>query len=177
MIGPPALGELVGVAGYTFCPGGEPSEEEVAPIRERLAIVLPAEATVLANREPFGRVATDAMLPGMERACAEWTPQLVLREPYEFSSAVIAHRAGRPTVQIAISLAEVESASITVAALALEQHRKGLVDELWASPYLTRFPASVDPSPFPTTVRYREPVASSAGPLPDWWRGSSAPSC
>ena len=50
-----------------------------------------------------------------------------------------------------------------------------MVDELMASPYLTRFPASLDPSPFPTTVRFREPPAPTGGSLPDWWDGSDAP--
>ena len=84
-------------------------------------------------------------------------------------------RLGIPTAQVAISVAEGEAASIGVAAPALEEHRAGLVDELWASPYLTRFPASLDPSPFPTTIRFREPATAVAEPLPDWWSGSGAP--
>lgn len=50
-----------------------------------------------------------------------------------------------------------------------------MVDELLASPYLTRFPASLDLSPFPTTVHFREPSAPTGDPLPDWWDGSNAP--
>jgi UDP:flavonoid glycosyltransferase YjiC (YdhE family) len=75
---------------------------------------------------------------------------------------------------VAISLAEAEAGSIATAAPALEQHRRGLVDELRASPYLTRFPASLDPSPFESTVRFREPDGTPAS-LPDWWAGSDAP--
>lgn len=47
-----------------------------------------------------------------------------------------------------------------------------------ASPYLTRFPAALDPSPYPHTLRYR---TESADPdvgepvLPNWWPGSTAP--
>ncbi len=44
-----------------------------------------------------------------------------------------------------------------------------------ASPYLTRFPASLDPSPFPTTVRFKDPGTALGRPLPDWWDGSEAP--
>ncbi len=43
-----------------------------------------------------------------------------------------------------------------------------------ATPYLTRFPASLDPSPFATTLRFREPAARAA-PLPDWWPGAGGP--
>ena len=78
--GPPAIKDLVEEAGYPFVPGGEPSEAEVAPIREKLPIVPAAEAAVLANRELFGRLATRAMLPRMQKIL-EWGPDLVLREP------------------------------------------------------------------------------------------------
>ena len=175
VVGPPALGEMVAQAGYPFRAGGEPLEEEVAPIRERLPVVPAAEASVLGNRDLFGRMATAAMLPGMERACAEWRPDIVLREPCEYASAVVAGRLHIPNAQVAISLAEGEAASIAAAAPALEAHRHGLVEELRASPYLTRFPASLDPSPFPTTMRFREQPPPPGGPLPDWWHGSTAP--
>jgi hypothetical protein len=79
-----------------------------------------------------------------------------------------------PIAQVAISLAEAEAGSIAAAAPALEDHHQGLVSELRAQPYLTRFPASIDPSPFADTVRYHEP-RETPGSLPDWWRGSNAP--
>jgi MGT family glycosyltransferase len=78
-------------------------------------------------------------------------------------------------VQVAIGLAEVEWASIDIAAPALEAHRCGLADELRASSYVTRFPASLDPSPFPDTRRFRQPASISRRRLPDWWDGSPAP--
>jgi len=40
---------------------------------------------------------------------------------------------------------------------------------------VTRFPASIDRSPFPDTRRFRAPRRDIAGPLPDWWNGSRAP--
>ena len=175
VVGPPALREMVELTGHAFWAGGEPDEAEVAPIRERLPVAPPEEASILGNRELFGRLATTAMLPGMEQACAEWSPDLVLREPCEHASALVAGRLGIPTAQVAISLADVEARSITVAAPALDDHRAGLVDELRASPYLTRFPASLDPSPFATTVRFKEPGSGIGRALPDWWNGSGAP--
>jgi UDP:flavonoid glycosyltransferase YjiC (YdhE family) len=130
---------------------------------------------VLGNRELFGRLATVAMLPSMERIVAGWEPDIVVRDPCEFASAVIAHQFGRATAQVAIGLAEVEWGSIDVAAPALEAHRLGLVDELRRSPYLTRFPASLDPSPFPDTRRFSVPPPEPRGRVPDWWGGSHAP--
>ena len=82
--------------------------------------------------------------------------------------AIVAAQAGTPVTHVAISLAEAEAGSIAAAAPALEQYRGGLVDALRQSPYLSRFPAWLDPSPFERTVRFREP-AEIAAPLPDWW--------
>ncbi|MCL2396009.1 MAG: glycosyltransferase, partial [Acidimicrobiaceae bacterium] len=173
--GPPALEDLVTEAGYAFEPGGEPSEAEVAAIREHLPFVPAAQASVLGNRELFGRLATRAMLPAMERIFDRWSPGLVLREPAEYASAVVARRTGTPVAQVAISLADVEAGSIRVAAPALEAHEAGLVDALLTTPYLTRFPRSLDPSAFPTTIRFHEPVPASPDPLPAWWGDLGGP--
>ena len=173
-VGPPALREMVESAGFPFRAGGEPSEEQVAAIRERLPVAPAAEASVLGNRELFGRLATQAMLAAMEDVWGDWVPELVLRDPTEYASAVLAARMRTPVAQVAISLAEAEAGSIATAAPALEEHRQGLVSELRAQPYLTRFPASIDPSPFTNTVRFHEPPETPVS-LPDWWRGSQAP--
>lgn len=175
VVGPPALTEMVEEIGYRFFPGGEPPEEVVAPIRERLPVAPPAEASILGNRELFGRLATRSMLEEMERTFVDWRPDFVLREPCEYSSAVVASQRGVPIAQVAISLAEAEAASITAAAPVLAEYRQGLVEELWASPYLSRFPKSLDPSPFPRTKRFREPPTGPHGELPDWWDGSDGP--
>jgi len=175
VIGPPSLQEMVERTGHPFAPGGEPPESVVAPIRERLPIASAHEASLLGNRELFARLATTAMLARMEEICVRYRPDIVLRDPCEYASAVVAHRFGIPTAHVAISLAEAEDGSIAIAAPALEDHRRGLVAELHRSPYLTRFPGALDPSPFPRTIRFREPAMASAGPLPDWWDGSTAP--
>ncbi len=170
----PGLARLVQRSGHAFVAGGEPAETEIGPIREALPVLPRAEASVLGNRELFGRLATEAMLPAMTAALEEWCPDLVIRDPCEYASSVVAPRLGIPTAQAAISLADVEQGSIEVAAEVLESHRRGMVDELVASPYLSRFPTSWDPSTFPDTRRIRA-AARQAGRLPDWWRGSQAP--
>lgn len=174
VVGPPAIKDMVEEAGYPFVPGGEPSEAEVAAIREQLPIVPTAEATVLGNRELFGRLATLAMLPGMQKVF-EWGPDLVLREPCEYASALLAHRIGASVAQVAISFADVEAGSIAVASPALEEHRSGLTDALMTTPYLTRFPESLDPSPFPDTLRFRDATSTSSTPLPNWWGDLEGP--
>ena len=169
VVGPPALAGLAGAAGHPFLAGGEPSEAQVAPIREQLPVVSPQEASVLGSRELFGRLAAAAMLDGMREAARDWRPDLILRDPCEYASAVVAAGEGVPAAQVAIGLAAGEWESITAAAPALEAYRAGLPGELRRSPYLTRFPATLDASPFPGTRRYREPASAAGSALPAWW--------
>jgi UDP-glucoronosyl and UDP-glucosyl transferase len=166
---------MVRSRGFAFHRGGEPPEEYVGPIRERLPVAPPDEASILGNRELFGRLATTAMLPEAERALRDYSPDLVLRDPCEYASAIVAADRGIAVAQVAISLADAEDGSISVAAPALEDHKQGLAAELRRHPYVTRFPRSLDPSPFPETLRYKEMAPPRPGPLPDWWNGSAAP--
>jgi len=175
VVGPPALASLVAPTGHRFVAGGEPPESEVARIRERLPVVESKAASVLANRELFGRLATEAMLPGMRAALSRFDPHLVLRDPCEYASAVVALEAGVPVAQVAIGLAQAEAGSIATAEPALEHHRPGLAAALHAQTYLTRFPAVLDPSPFPRTTRFRHATAAPVAPLPPWWHDGQGP--
>lgn len=175
LVVPPALAATVEATGYQFRVGADPPADELAAIWERFPTVRPDEAAVLANREIFGRLNTAAMLPTLESSCGDWRPDLVLREPAEYASAVAADRRGIPHAQVAISSATVESASLALAAPALEPYGSGLVERILASPYLTRFPASLDPSPFPATRRFHEALNAHAVPLPSWWDRDDAP--
>jgi UDP:flavonoid glycosyltransferase YjiC (YdhE family) len=166
VVAPGSLGAMVADAGLRLHPGGEPPEAAVAPIRERLPVAPREEASRLGNGELFGRLATRAMLPAVEAAVREWRPSLVIREPCEYASAIVARRSHIPTVQVAISVAEGEWGSIAHAAPVLEELHPGITDTLTASPYLSRFPPSFDPSPFPVTLRYRDPLADPVGPPP-----------
>lgn len=180
ILAPGSLAEAVSQTGHAFEPGGEPPAAEVAPIRDALLLASAEQGAVLGNRDLFGRLATTAMLPAMERLLDAWQPSLVLRETCEFASAVLAPSRGIPTAQVAIDLAEVEWRSLDIAAPALEAHRRGVLDELRRAPYVSRFPPSLDPSRFADTRRYAEPPyaeppAGPSAPLPDWWAGSRAP--
>ena len=175
VVGPPALAQMVEETGHRFEAGDEPPESEVAPIREQLPVAPPAEAAVLGNRELFGRLAARAMLPAVTDVLDRWRPDLVVRDPCEYASAVAAARAGVPVAQIAIGLADVEWASIDIAAPALEEHGDAVVGAIRRAPYLSRFPASLDPSRFADTRRFSDPGPSRHGALPDWWGASTAP--
>jgi UDP:flavonoid glycosyltransferase YjiC (YdhE family) len=158
---PPKLEATVSALGHPFVVGGEPPADELAALWERFAAVSGPEAAELGNRELFGHLWTAALLPTAERVCAEWVPELVLHEAAEYASAIAAERCGVPHAQVAISLAEVEAGSLDLAAPALATHGEQIAERVRASPYLTRFPASLDPSPYPATRRFREPARAA----------------
>ena len=110
--GPPAIASMVEQMGFRVAVCGEPPEDVVGPIRERLPTAPAAEASVLGNRELFGRLATAAMLPGLERIVAGWGPDLVVRDPCEYASAVIGHREHIAMAQVAITSLPIGSPAI-----------------------------------------------------------------
>lgn len=170
---PEAARERAESTGVPVLIGGSPDPAEVAELWHRFREAARGEASVIANREIFGRLNTAAMLPSVERRVAEHRPALVVHEATEYAGPITAMRAGIPHAQVAISLAAVEHGSLGVAAPALEPYGP-ILDALRAAPYLTRFPAAIDPSPYPDTRRYREP-APVPRRLPDWWGGSTDP--
>jgi UDP:flavonoid glycosyltransferase YjiC (YdhE family) len=175
LVVPPELEAIVQAAGYPFRVGQSPAVGELAEIWDRVPNVPSDEMAVLVNREIFGRLDTAAMLPAHEAACREWQPDLVLREPCEYASAIAAARHAVPHAQVAISLAGIEASSIGLVEPALAPYGAEVVPGLRESPYLTRFPESIDPSPFIRTLRYRDPGYGRGQPLPDWWRAAAAP--
>jgi len=180
VIGPPKLEPVLAARDQAYRIGAAPAEAEAAQFRELLAKASPEEADGIVDREFFGRLCTAAMLPSLEEACDDWRPDLVLHETCEYSAVVAAGRRGLPHAQVAISLAQVEASALAHTVPALEIYGGRIGDQIKASGYLTRFPPSVDPSPYPATRRFREAGPAEAGrppsgPLPDWWQGSDAP--
>jgi hypothetical protein len=163
VVGPPKLEPTLAARDQAYRIGAAPAEAEVAPFRELLARASPEEAEGLIDREFFGRLCTAAMLPALEAACDDWRPDLVLHETCEYSAAVAAGRRGIPHAQVAISLAQVEASALAHTVPALEAHGGRIGEQIRASGYLTRFPPSVDPSPYPATRRFRETGPGEVG--------------
>ena len=115
------------------------------------------------------------MLPSMERTFRRWRPDVVVRDPCEYTYHDRRRSIRVPGRSSGHLIGTSRSCVVSRGRAPLEEHRKGLVEEVFASPYLTRFPASLDPSSFPTTARFREPSPSVPRPLPEWWHGSKAP--
>jgi UDP:flavonoid glycosyltransferase YjiC (YdhE family) len=184
--GPSGLTPTVEKTGYPFWECADPLEEEVRPVWDRTPTVSPEEANVLVVREIFARFDARAMMPRLQEAFEEWKPDLVLRDPNEYSSAVAADLYGVPHARVGINLAAVEEDALDIAAGAVDELRTsaGLSgdhdgERIRQSPYLTVFPESLEypgeASP-PHVLRFRDPSASEVSePLPNLWWGREGP--
>jgi Erythromycin biosynthesis protein CIII-like, N-terminal domain len=104
VIGPPPLAETVERAGYPFRVGGFPPEKELGAVWGRVPTVSPEEAERLVIGTIFATLNVRAMLPHMRATVRDWRPDVILREPAEYASAVVADELGVPHVQVAAGL-------------------------------------------------------------------------
>jgi UDP:flavonoid glycosyltransferase YjiC (YdhE family) len=169
---PPSLAAMASETGIASIVGEQPPAGFVEEVWDRMRSGGADAAYV--DRELFARRCTPAMLPAARAARDIWRPDLVVREPCEYASAVVAHESAIPLVQVAISLAAIEWGVLWTVSAVLEETASGVSDTISSAPYLTSFPASVDPSPWTDTRRFHVPVASGS-PLPDWWPGDRRP--
>ena len=172
---PPALVPLAKACDCEFRVGAEPPRATLTEIRGAIATASRSHAAILSERELFGRLCTAAMLPATESAFVEWRPELVLRETCEYSSAVVACRNGVRHAQVAISQGEIEASALAIAAPALEAYHSGVVEQIRSSPFLTRFPSSLDPISYPDTRRYSAWFRRPHAPLANWWETNDSP--
>ncbi len=163
-------------SGLHIVAGGEPSADAAERLWSRFSTLSRGEATPLVERDWFAGLCLQAMLPDVERVLAQWRPDLLVRETCEYAGAVAADRVGVAHVQHSVSSAAAEESVLRVyAGTSLDAHAPGLAARIFARPYLTNFPASLDPSGYPTTLRYRDEGPHVPFPLPNWWPESTAP--
>jgi UDP:flavonoid glycosyltransferase YjiC (YdhE family) len=181
--GPPPLAPAVEAAGYAFRVGAAPPDDELSAAWARVPTVSPDEQNAIVVGEIFAQLNVRAMLPHLRAVCEEWRPDVVLRDPAEYASAVAAELAGIPHVRIGVGLASVEELGLDLAAPKLAEARAAVDlepdpggERIRESPYLTDFPASLDDPPIAGTRRFRDPAADVAPrPLPDWWPDGEQP--
>lgn len=149
--------------GYTLTVGGAPPADEMDRLWARFAAASQAEARRIAEREAFAQRCTQAMLPALSEAVAVRRPDVVVREPCEYASAVAAAQAGVPLATVAISFSDAEWSVLDFVADILDGYEPGLRRTLQAAPFLTRFPPLLDASPFPRTVRYSDRATTGLG--------------
>ena len=177
--GPPDLAGPVESAGFRFSQFDPPPDDELGPVWARVPELPPEEANAAVVGEIFGRLNSTAALPRLRETCERWRPDVVLRDPNEYGSALAAELHGIPHARVAIGLASTEELGMGLAAGAVDAIRRaeGLppdpdADVLRGSPYLSVFPASLDEGEQPVTHRFRDPAwEEPAAALPDWWPG------
>jgi UDP:flavonoid glycosyltransferase YjiC (YdhE family) len=175
--GPPDLEGSADAAGFAFWQLDPPPEDELGAVWGRVPELPPDEANEVVVGEIFGRLNTTAHLPRMLAAFEEWRPDVVLRDPNEYSGALAAELHGIPHARIAISLSSSEEQGLGIAAPAVDAIRRaeGLAPDpggeiLRGSPWLTTFPRTLDEGEQPDTRRFHDPSwEEPAKALPDWW--------
>ena len=177
--GPPDLQDSAEAAGCRFWELGPPPEDELGAIWSRVPELPPEEANEVVVGEIFGRLNTTAHLPRMRAAFEEWGPDAVLRDPNEYSGALVAEQNDIPHARIAISLMSTEEMGLALSAPAIDAIRRaeGLApdpagDTLRGSPWLSVFPRALDEGELPDEHRFHDPAwEEPAKELPDWWPG------
>ena len=177
--GPPDLAGPVDSAGFAFWQFDPPPEDELGAVWGRVPQLPPEEANEVVVGELFGRLNTTAALPKLRAAFEEWRPDVVLRDPNEYGSALAAELHGVPHARVAVGLISSEELGLGIAAGPVDAIRQaeGLPpdpggDALRASPYLSTFPRTLDEGDQPDAHRFHDPAWDApAGELPDWWRG------
>ena len=179
VVAPPAIQPTIAERGYPSWPGASPPDEQMGPVWGRVPSLSYLEAERLVIGEIFAGLNVTAMLPPVEAACEHFRPEVILRDPSEFASPVVADRLGIPHVRVGVSLGEAEELMVDIATDKLEARAPGLAQRVRESPFLTLFPAALEnaaaPQP-PHVHRFRDPATGTiAQELPDWWPGDGRP--
>lgn len=175
--GPPELEGSAEGAGFSFWRLHPPPEAELGEIWSRVPELPPDEANEVVVGDVFGRLNTTAHLPRMRAAFEAWRPDVLLRDPNEYSGALVAEESGIPHARVAISLMSTEQMGSGIVAPAIDTIRRaeGMApdpagDLLRASPWLSVFPRTLDEGGMPDEHRLRDPAwEEPAEELPGWW--------
>ncbi len=116
----------------------------------------------------------------MRAAFEEWRPDVVVRDPNEYASALAAEEHGIPHARVAIGLSSTEELGLGVARRpSTRSAGQGLAPDparpaaRLALPHA--LPASLDEGEQPDTHRFHDPAWDERRPsCPDWWPGRGA---
>jgi UDP:flavonoid glycosyltransferase YjiC (YdhE family) len=172
---PESFAAAVVRAGLAHAPVDDAAPAAVAEVFARIPELTMPEANSLVVREVFGRLDPAAALPGMRALVETWQPDVVLREPAEIASYVVAAEHDLPYVEVNIGL---DSFSDRLVEL-LEEPLRELgctrgTAAMREAPRWTLLPASFDvdatmSARAPTRFREATGPVGAPGALPDWW--------
>lgn len=132
---PPALARSAQQSGLDYRVGDEPPRAFVDGIWQRMREGPPDAVAGLIDRELFADRCTEAMLPAARELRDAWRPDLVVREPCEYASGVVALESGIPQAQVGISLAALESRVLAMVAPIIDRFLPGLAAAIESAPF------------------------------------------
>jgi len=170
---PASFARTVESAGFVHEPLSDADPAALGAVFGRIPELSMQEADDLIVREVFGQLDRDASLPGMRRVHDDWRPDVVLREPAELASYVVATDRGVPTVQTNIGLSVLDDRLLPLLRASVEEVGSSS-DGLLTAPRWTTVPPSFDVASGTRTgpvTAVREPGSDQAlqPSLPEWW--------
>jgi UDP:flavonoid glycosyltransferase YjiC (YdhE family) len=176
---PASFAQSIQRAGFAHEALGDVEPAALGAVFGRLPTLPRHEANALVIQEVFGRLDTGAALPAMRSVCDRWKPDLVLREPAELSSYVVARELGIPHVQANIGLSSFDDLVLPLFEAPLQELGCDPTS-LGAAPRWSTLPPTFDvPSRLAAEpVSHAREVAgrgTTPEPLPDWWDGRTDP--
>jgi UDP:flavonoid glycosyltransferase YjiC (YdhE family) len=178
---PESFRDSVERVGLQLAPLADAAPEALGEAMGRIPELTMREANEQVVREVFGRVGAESALPGMRAIFDTWPPDVVLREPAELASFVLASRHGTPSVEVNPGLDRFVDDLVTLLdeplrALGCESGSAGLREV----PRWTLLPRSFDVDASvtgkrPLRFRYAAPQHRATEPLPAWWEHPDDP--
>lgn len=180
---PASFADTVERSGLSHAALADAPREELRAVMARIPEQTMHEANNLVIREIFGRLDAEATLPGLRDLVGRWRPDVLLREPAEVASAVVALETRLPYVEVNIGLDDFADELVVL----LDEPMRALgcsrgSGAMREAPRWTLLPASFDRAATVTAgppARFRDPGhgadGSSRPGLPDWWDGPDDP--
>ena len=147
---PHTVAPTLAKADFAHAASNVPTPEEMAPFKAALDAANAQEALIIGARDGFLRQFARAALPSLQQTIAEWRPEFILRESFEFAALAAAERASIPHARVSVHSNQHE-AGISVHLIdALDEFRKTCSlpgdggASLRAEPIFTAFPAFLD---------------------------------
>ncbi|HJV09141.1 MAG TPA: glycosyltransferase [Acidimicrobiales bacterium] len=183
---PASFASSVAAASLAHAPFADVPPDVMGAVYGRLSWVSHEEANAIVIGEIFGRLDAQAALAGVSATVEGWRPDVVIREPCEFASWVVAEKAGVPQATVAIGVAAMDEVSLPALLEPLAELRAlaGVDDDpelarLAALPCLSTLPPTFDATDArgPDAIRrFRHPVhGHPQGRVPAPWGDPASP--
>ena len=100
--GPQSVGSILAKADLAHAASNFPTPEEMAPAMAALDAANADEALIVGARDCFLRQFARVALPSLQQTIAEWRPDFILRESFEFAALAAAERASIPHARVSV---------------------------------------------------------------------------